>query len=138
MVAPRWKYLQVAKFNVRNYYTMIQYALNSKIRRKYGFYLFTVYLNSIKYRLIFPFHFSILLDLLNYLELQKFIVRKATIVDLGAYVGDYSLAMAALGAKKVLAFEPQRSILNIFKLNLKLNSHLADKIELYPYAVSNK
>ncbi|NPA86147.1 MAG: FkbM family methyltransferase [bacterium] len=137
MVLGRIKYLQLAKIDPRNYYAFLKYIVKFKIRKKIDTCQFIVYLNSVKFKLIL-LNFGILRDLLEYLEFQRFIVRDAIIVDIGAYVGDYSLAMAALGAKKVLAFEPQKSVLKLFKLNLRLNPQLANKIELYPYAVSSK
>ncbi len=54
--------------------------------------------------------------------------RDKVVADIGAWVGDSSLRFAKLGAKKVVAFEPNPYNYVEFIKNLKLNPHLRDKI----------
>lgn len=58
-----------------------------------------------------------------------------TVVDVGAYVGDSTIAFARQGAS-VHAFEPSVSFCGFIRRNLEANA-LADRVELHPVGLSD-
>jgi FkbM family methyltransferase len=63
-------------------------------------------------------------------------VLDGTVVDIGGNVGVFSIYAAALGAKRVLAFEPEDDNAEIFRMNLEANE--TDNVELNHVAVAGE
>ncbi len=61
---------------------------------------------------------------------------KATIIDIGASIGDFSVCGASsFHGAKVFSYEPDKDAFELLKENISLN-HLENKIKPYPLAVS--
>jgi FkbM family methyltransferase len=61
-----------------------------------------------------------------------------TVLDIGANIGYYALLEASLeGTKKVYALEPDPRNITLLEKNVRLNG-FGDRIQIYPYAVSDK
>lgn len=66
---------------------------------------------------------------------QKLCRNSAVVIDVGAYLGAFSLVAAKQGgATKIIAFEPNPHAFKAAKTNFKLNS-LDSRIELLPFAL---
>lgn len=61
--------------------------------------------------------------------------RGLTVVDIGAYIGDSSIAFASKGAK-VHAFEPSPELLEFLQINIK-NNNFQDQVIIHPVGLSN-
>lgn len=68
--------------------------------------------------------------------LDKFIIPRSTVVDIGAHIGTQVISMAQLTGPsgKVLAFEPQRKIFRELYWNCRLNS-VASNVEVHRVAI---
>ncbi|MFN0092054.1 MAG: FkbM family methyltransferase, partial [Acidimicrobiales bacterium] len=60
-----------------------------------------------------------------------------TFVDVGAWIGPFTLLAAALGAE-VVAFEPDPLALAALRANLALNEGLASRVALEPAALAGR
>lgn len=63
-------------------------------------------------------------------------LAEVTFVDIGANVGWYTFAMAAMGVS-VIAIEPFENNVELMRRSLCRNSHLADRVTIYPIALSS-
>lgn len=63
-------------------------------------------------------------------------VADGIVIDIGGNVGMFSVYASILGAKKIVAFEPEEDNQDMFSENVRLNN-LAN-VELYPFAVSGQ
>lgn len=63
-------------------------------------------------------------------EYESLKVKDKIVLDIGANVGDTSILFSRLGAKKVIALEPQLEFFNRCKKNVELNN-LVEKIEIF-------
>jgi len=63
-------------------------------------------------------------------EYESLKVKDKIVLDIGANVGDTSILFSRLGAKKVIALEPQLEFFNRCKKNVELNN-LEEKIEIF-------
>ena len=69
-------------------------------------------------------------------ELRPLIEENAIVIDAGANIGSHSVFFSKVcKASKVYSFEPQKSICDIFRENIKLN-HI-DNIELFPVCLGD-
>jgi FkbM family methyltransferase len=71
---------------------------------------------------------------------MAWLVRQSNgcVLDIGANTGVFSLlAAAANPGIRVCAFEPLESVCMLLRDNLALNPDLADRISVYPFALSN-
>ena len=59
-----------------------------------------------------------------------------TVLDIGAYLGIYSIVSVLAGAKQVVAYEPNRHAFHSLQENLKLNA-IADRVISREVALSN-
>lgn len=71
---------------------------------------------------------------------MDFISDESHVFDIGANIGAFSLklglALSKRGVKyKIIAFEPNLSVVSLFKRNLELNPELRRNVELYPIAI---
>ena len=64
-------------------------------------------------------------------------VKNKIVLDIGANVGDSSILFSRLGAKKVIALEPQIEFFNMCKKNIELNN-LEQKIEILNAGLDDK
>ena len=64
-------------------------------------------------------------------------VKDKIVLDIGANVGDSSILFSRLGAKKVIALEPQREFFNRCKKNIEINN-LEEKIEIHNAGLDDK
>ena len=69
--------------------------------------------------------------------LDSFLQDGGVFIDIGANVGYYSLMAAALGASKVLAFEPNETVRKRFDFNVTANN-LEQTIHSFPCALGEK
>jgi len=70
-------------------------------------------------------------------EYETLEVKNKIVLDIGANVGDSSILFSRLGAKKVIALEPQIDFFNRCKKNIKLNN-LEEKIEILNAGLDDK
>jgi len=70
-------------------------------------------------------------------EYETLEVKNKIVLDIGANVGDSSILFSRLGAKKVIALEPQIDFFNRCKKNIKLNN-LEQKIEILNAGLDDK
>jgi len=63
-------------------------------------------------------------------EYKSLKVKDKIVIDIGANIGDTSILFSRLGAKKVIALEPQLEFFNRCKKNIKINN-LEEKIEVF-------
>lgn len=71
-------------------------------------------------------------------ELDEYFPENATILDVGANIGNHSLYWCSKkSAKKVYAFEPIQNTFSILKKNVEING-LEDKISLFNMGVGEK
>lgn len=68
------------------------------------------------------------------LNILKQVCKNGIFVDLGANVGYYTLALAAAGASKALAIEPNPPTLGRLRYNIAINK-FGDKVAVAPYGV---
>lgn len=61
-------------------------------------------------------------------------IKDATILDIGANIGELTLALLGMGAKKVICFEPDPSALKVLQKNL---APYDDQVEIQSVALSN-
>ncbi len=60
----------------------------------------------------------------------------ATIIDIGASIGDFSVYCASsFDRSKILSYEPDENAFKLLKENIQLN-HLENKIKPYPFGIS--
>lgn len=69
-------------------------------------------------------------------QYEQLNVKDKTVIDIGANIADSAILFARLGAKKIIALEPQPKYFEIGQRNIILN-HLDDKIELINAGLSN-
>jgi FkbM family methyltransferase len=50
------------------------------------------------------------------------VLKDATVIDIGGYIGDTAIFFALEGAKKVFSFEPHPMLFDLLKTNISLNS----------------
>jgi len=74
-------------------------------------------------KLVFTYDLSAVYALFirNEYDISKRNIKGKVVVDAGANIGIFSLMAAALGAKKVYAFEPVKETYELLKQNVKLN-----------------
>lgn len=72
----------------------------------------------------------------NRKALSDFIDSDTTVVDLGAWVGPLTLMSAALGARHVYAFEPDKQAYKFLEENYSVNTELQDRITLFDSAIA--
>lgn len=66
-------------------------------------------------------------------------INPGIFMDVGANTGLYSLIAAAVDESiEVLAFEPLDSVRELLDININLNPHLASRIKVEPFALSQK
>jgi FkbM family methyltransferase len=70
-------------------------------------------------------------------EYETLEVKNKIVLDIGANVGDSSILFSRLGAKKVIALEPQIEFFNMCKKNIELNN-LEQKIEILNAGLDDK
>jgi FkbM family methyltransferase len=70
-------------------------------------------------------------------EYDSLKVKDKIVLDIGANVGDTSILFSRLGAKKVIALEPQLEFYNRCKKNIKINN-LEKKIQLFNAGLDNE
>jgi len=58
-------------------------------------------------------------------------------IDIGCHNGDSCIPMLALGASRVIGFDPSR-VIKVCEYNRELNPMWKDKWEIYPYAILEK
>jgi FkbM family methyltransferase len=66
-----------------------------------------------------------------------FSVKNATVIDVGAFIGDTAAYFASRGARKVLAFEAALPIFRIAQENIRMNK-LQDTVDVRNYAVAGR
>jgi len=64
-------------------------------------------------------------------------VKDKIVLDIGANVGDTPILFSMLGAKKVIALEPQLKFFNMCKKNIKINN-LEKKIDIFNAGLDDK
>jgi FkbM family methyltransferase len=69
-----------------------------------------------------------------YFKYARQVRKQDVVVDIGAHIGIFSILAAKLGAKKVLAFEPQQDNFNLLEANISIND-CQKVIEAIPQAV---
>ncbi len=62
----------------------------------------------------------------NQRALRAFVTSESVVFDIGAWVGPISLLSAALGAKKVFAFEPDPDAYRMLEKNVRANLEFKD------------
>jgi hypothetical protein len=67
-----------------------------------------------------------------------FINSDSVVIDVGAGIGAYTLTALMLGAKQVIAFEPDPRAIQIINDNIELNTDFQDRFMLIKYALFNK
>jgi len=67
---------------------------------------------------------------------SSFIDSDTAVIDLGAWVGPFTLFSAALGAKHVYAFEPDKCAHQFLNENYSVNPKLQNKITLFDFAIA--
>ena len=72
----------------------------------------------------------------NRKALSDFIDSNTTVIDLGAWVGPFTLFSAALGAKHVYAFEPDNYAREFLQENYLANPVLQNKITIFKDAIA--
>ena len=70
-------------------------------------------------------------------EYDSLKVKDKIVIDVGANVGDTSILFSRLGAKKVIALEPQLKFFNRCKRNIEINN-LEEKIQLFNAGLDDK
>ena len=70
-------------------------------------------------------------------EYESLNVKDKIVLDIGANVGDTSILFSRLGAKKVIALEPQLEFFNRCKKNIEINN-LGKKIEVFNAGLDDK
>jgi len=75
------------------------------------------------------------LDIIN--EEQKTYIKEKTFIDAGAYIGDSSLMFLENGPKKIYAFEPFPSNIELFHKLMRQNEVPETMVELVPLGLSD-
>ncbi|MBC8250037.1 MAG: FkbM family methyltransferase [Candidatus Nitrosopelagicus sp.] len=70
-------------------------------------------------------------------EYESLMVKDKIVLDIGANVGDTAILFSRLGAKKVIALEPQLEFFNRCKKNIEINN-LEKKIDIFNAGLDDK